>query len=453
MPEAVTQQGLPQDFRLIWVSSRKAGPVADGLAANIVSCYLLHELMASVKLPLDELSSAHLVAIEIPPVALRGFEHSLLHLIAKIRAIGPHVAIIVQPSLRRRTQQALWVHRWNKIDQRPFQLIQTCSCKLGNKCQGCHFPLLVGVTFDAVLEPCSRVPTPGAQSLTLQRSLCGALSALSALLPFDGHSSPPPEVFMPETAQEFRRPGTTVVGTDNYVAPRPQRTPDSKMHCSPQCVTTISKTPPTDSVAVAYPTDAKEKERIRRNERKARGEVIVVKKKKFAVEDHHDDCGDDLSSLEISCYAQPCDYGTDSDLSDQDHNQCLLAECSQAYFPIDIGKVARAQEGSTPHPGRDPRAKAPKESSCLACKHYRARDDWEHNRIIGECSYPYDEPTVPLCGGCQKRKPRFHHDHSYVDKECRWAVAQMRTTSKRTNPHQPAGKSRERTHRSCTSYP
>ena len=83
---------------MIWVSTRKAGPVADGLAANIVKCYLLQELLASVKLPLDELISAHLVAIEIPPVALRGFEHNLLHLVAKIRAIGPHVAIIVQPS-------------------------------------------------------------------------------------------------------------------------------------------------------------------------------------------------------------------------------------------------------------------------------------------------------------------------------------------------------------------
>ena len=109
MPEAIAQQGLPHDFRLSWVSTRKAGPAADGLAANIVGCYLLHELLASVKLPLDELSSAHLVAIEVPPVDLKGFEHNILHLVAKIRAIGPHVAVIVQPSLRRQTQQALWI--------------------------------------------------------------------------------------------------------------------------------------------------------------------------------------------------------------------------------------------------------------------------------------------------------------------------------------------------------
>ena len=51
------------------------------------------------------------------------------------------------------------------------------------------------------------------------------------------------------------------------------------------------------SDASAFPTASKEKERDRRNQMKAAGLEIVVKKKKFVVEDHHDDCGDDLSSL------------------------------------------------------------------------------------------------------------------------------------------------------------
>ena len=197
MPEAVTPQVLPLDFRLIWISTRKAAPAADALAANIAGCYLLHELLASVKLPLDELSSAHLVAIEIPPVALKGFEHDLLHLVAKIRAIGPHVAIIVQPSLRRRTQQALWIHRWNKLDSRPFQIMQTCSCRLGNRCQGCHFPVLIGTTYSVELDSCSRVSTPGAQPLTLQSSLSGDLLALAVLLLSDDYATPPAVVVMP----------------------------------------------------------------------------------------------------------------------------------------------------------------------------------------------------------------------------------------------------------------
>ncbi len=436
MPEAVTPQVLPLDFRLIWISTRKAAPAADALAANIAGCYLLHELLASVKLPLDELSSAHLVAIEIPPVALKGFEHDLLHLVAKIRAIGPQVAIIVQPSLRRQTQQALWTHRWNKLDNRPFQITQTCSCQLGNRCQGCHFPVLLGTTYPVELASCSRVPTPGAQSLTLQRSLSGDLLALAVLVLSDDYTTPPPVVVMPEDAAVLRRFGKSMIVDD----PGPQRTPDSHTHCSPQCVlpTKLDSTIPTKTVA--FPTDAKEKQRDRKNERKARGEVIVVKKRKFVVEDHHDDCGDDLSSLDLTCYNQPCHYDTDSDLSDQDHNQCLLAELSQIAYPIDMDTVAKAQPGSAPHPGRDHRAKLPKDSPCLGCKHYRARDDWEHNRKIGECSYPYDEAVVPVCDCCQKRRPRYSPDHSYRDGDCRWAVAGVRASATRRNPHEPANK-------------
>ena len=207
MPEAVTAQVLPNEFKLIWISTRKAAPAADALAANIAGCYLLHELLASVKLPLDELSSAHLVAIEIPPVALKGFEHDLLHLVAKIRAIGPQVAIIVQQSLRRQTQQALWIHRWNRLDNRPFQITQTCSSRLGNTCQGCHFPVLLGTTYSVELASCSARSTPGAQSLTLQRSLSGDLLALAVLLLSDDYTTPPPVVVMPEEAEVLRRFG------------------------------------------------------------------------------------------------------------------------------------------------------------------------------------------------------------------------------------------------------
>jgi hypothetical protein len=387
-----------------------------------------------VKLPLDELSSAHLVAIEIPPVALKGFEHDLLHLVAKIRAIGPHVAIIVQPSLRRQTQQALWIHRWNKLDNRPFRLIQTCSCQLGNRCQGCHFPILVGLSYPVELASCFSVPTPGAQPLTLQRSLSGNLLALAVLLLSGDHATPPPVVLMPEEAEVLRRLGPSMIvdGTG------PQRTPDSHTHCSPQCVLPTKLDSTNSTKTLAFPTDSKEKQRNRKNERKARGEVIVVKKRKFVVEDHHDDCGDDLTSLDLTCYTHPCHYDTDSDLSDQDHNQCLLAEISQIAFPIDMATVAKAQQGSSPAPGRDPRAKLPKDSPCLGCKHYRARNDWEHNRTIGERSYHYDEPVVPVCDGCQKRKPRYSPGHSYIDGECRWAIAGVRASTKRSNPHEPA---------------
>ena len=54
-------------------------------------------------------------------------------------------------------------------------------------------------------------------------------------------------------------------------------------------------------------------------------------------------------------------------------------------YPIDITKIARAQKGSAPRPGRDPRAPPQKGSPCKACRGFKARNDWEHNRVIGEC--------------------------------------------------------------------
>ena len=47
----------------------------------------------------------------------------------------------------------------------------------------------------------------------------------------------------------------------------------------------------------AYPTDAKEREKTRRKAMKAQGEAHVVRKRTVTVEEHFDDCGEDLSSL------------------------------------------------------------------------------------------------------------------------------------------------------------
>ena len=73
----------------------------------------------------------------------------------------------------------------------------------------------------------------------------------------------------------------------------------------------------------AYPTDAKVREKERRNAEKAAGIEHKVKKRKKIIEDHHDDCGEDLSSLHegtSSAYIYPCDYDTDGALSDDDRN-------------------------------------------------------------------------------------------------------------------------------------
>ena len=76
----------------------------------------------------------------------------------------------------------------------------------------------------------------------------------------------------------------------------------------------------------AYPTDAKVREKERRKAEKAAGVEHKVKKRKKIIEDHHDDCGEDLSSLHdgtSSANIYPCDYDTDGALSDDDRNECV----------------------------------------------------------------------------------------------------------------------------------
>ena len=82
-------------------------------------------------------------------------------------------------------------------------------------------------------------------------------------------------------------------------------------------------------------------------------------------------------------------------------------------------------------PGRDPRAKPPRDSNCPGCKHFRSRDDWEHNRVIGELCYPHDEPVIPECDACQRRVARYAAGHTYEAGKCRWAAAQVRTSGGR----------------------
>ena len=76
--------------------------MADAFAKHTVRTYVLHHLLMATKLPLDELSAVHMVLMEAPSKASGGFEHLLLGLAQKIRALGPHVAIMVTPAAKNR---------------------------------------------------------------------------------------------------------------------------------------------------------------------------------------------------------------------------------------------------------------------------------------------------------------------------------------------------------------
>ena len=70
----------------------------------------------SSHLPLDELQHVNVVVIEASPSMATDYEWKLSKLAHRIRQVGLEVAIICQTILRRDTQKATWVHKWNQME-------------------------------------------------------------------------------------------------------------------------------------------------------------------------------------------------------------------------------------------------------------------------------------------------------------------------------------------------
>ena len=165
------------------------------------------------------------------------------------------------------------------------------------------------------------------------------------------------------------------------------------------------------------------------------------------VEDHYDDCGDDLSSLgpvdhTMLTVGLSATYTLDSDEEriDQDFDRRMSQQLAYPTYPIDPNTVAPPAPGGVPGKGRDPRAAKPDRTTCPSCRQSRAKDDWEHTREIGQCAYPYDFPFLPVCDACQRRKGRLQDGHSYIKDRCRWGptdATQLTRAHRRTVPHEP----------------
>ena len=167
------------DFQVAWISTRRGHDAADAISANLFHRYHLHSLMRSVTAPLAELSAADAVMLEVPPTAERRYEHTMLDFTNRILPQCANVTILVQPSLRRKSERPTWVQRWNFLKNTPFKFKQTCSCKLGNHTPNCHFTYLVGSTMDLGLAGCAEVATLSASQEALRLSLGGALSSIA----------------------------------------------------------------------------------------------------------------------------------------------------------------------------------------------------------------------------------------------------------------------------------
>jgi hypothetical protein len=152
------------------------------LAGTVMAKYILHDLLASTEAPMHELSTAHVVALEVPPVVTTKFEHDLLNFVNKLLALHVTLLAVVQPSLRRKTNKSLWVHKWNRLPQVPFKFYQTCSCKTGNQVPGCHLTYYVGSSRAISTYACEHVPTLSTSPQAGVESLGATLKYLCSLL-------------------------------------------------------------------------------------------------------------------------------------------------------------------------------------------------------------------------------------------------------------------------------
>ena len=107
---------------------------------------------------------------------------------------------------------------------------------------------------------------------------------------------------------------------------------------------------------------------------------------------------------------------------------------SYGVFP-GADKVAKADPSEQPVAGNDRRAPPKHQSPCPGCRHFRSRDDWEHNRVIGQCCYPFDDPTIWKCPACLAHKSLSTAGHTDVPGECKGAQVASRQSVPRSNKY------------------
>ena len=115
------QCGVPRRSRFAWISTRGAETVVDAFSENLIAKHTLARIIHDGAVSLQEFSTASVVMIEAPAVAKARYELAMFEMIQKLKSQGSEVIVLVQPSLRRKSNRTLWVQRWNQMKQTPFK--------------------------------------------------------------------------------------------------------------------------------------------------------------------------------------------------------------------------------------------------------------------------------------------------------------------------------------------
>ncbi len=150
---------------------------------------------------------------------------------------------------------------------------------MGDVVPNCHFVYYVGCSFAVPSGHCSAIPTLGASCDAAKRSLGGVIATFFASL------------LSAETSQTLCCHPSLEAGFQPVEGEGPQQTPNSAFH--PNQVLSGDRL-----VEAEDRHEAKVKEKARLKELKEQGTEHAVKRRKKIIEEHYEDCGDDLTSLE-----------------------------------------------------------------------------------------------------------------------------------------------------------
>ena len=235
------------------------------------------------------------MCFEAPPATRPQFEHKMFGVIQRVMRQNTPVLTIVQPSLRRKSNKALWISKWNQLQHTPFKFHQTCSCQTGNAVPGVHLTCYVGSSIPISISPCSEVPTLSTTSQASLNCFGGTIKYLFASLASSGRlpkgeieRSNPEARLSPDDPQMLCRPAAEFTSGVRPLGPsrhQTQLSTDQNSFANENLISTENGNPSPHGVshdsahcaaastqeAASFPTDAKEREKNRRKEEKAQG--------------------------------------------------------------------------------------------------------------------------------------------------------------------------------------
>ena len=278
------------------------------------------------------------------------FERTLKALVTPALATGQNVAVVCLPSVRRMTQKATWTDHWNRRFGNTFTFVNRCLCAFAPDTKE-HRSVFVGTNVSLPTGTCDRVPHRGSttgQARHTTTTIILALIALVGCIDVGRRVLRPPVMapaFIPSPTlssgsayhgqalglTRLESTGNAPAGTYSAVTLTTPELPNSG-----GVLPTEQDTCETRDTQLAYPTDAKEREKVRRKKQKDEGKEHTVKKKKKVVEEHYDDCGEDLASLhdtDVVGFAYP-DNVVEEKLLRRIENEIYLANAYLFGDPI-----------------------------------------------------------------------------------------------------------------------